>query len=95
MTILYASHAYDMVRDFMHLLDFIIESLDIISEDSYKANMSKWAILNTDFCVFIYVLACFCLHFTAVKRSSEDGPERADSVDNDLLIRVIAYAWKC
>jgi hypothetical protein len=50
---------YDAVRDFMQLVDFVIESLDIIStwKDSCEANTLKWAILNTEFCVAMHVLA--------------------------------------
>lgn len=50
---------FDAVRDFMHILDFVIESFDIIStcKDGSEANNLKWAVLNTEFCVAVHVIA--------------------------------------
>lgn len=50
---------FDAVRDFLHVFDFVLESLDVISswKDSSDAINLKWALLNTEFCVAIHVIA--------------------------------------
>lgn len=52
---------FNAVRDFMHIFDFVVEALDTISswkdKDGCESINLKWALLNTEFCVAVHVIA--------------------------------------
>lgn len=85
---------FDAVRDFMHIFDFILESLDTISswKDGSEAGSLKWAVLNTEFCIAVHVIAhvfAFAMPLCkALQRESLDLKEAvvlAEECSSELL----------
>lgn len=85
---------FDAVRDFMHIFDFILESLDTISswKDGSEAGSLKWAVLNTEFCIAVHVIAhvfAFAMPLCkALQRESLDLKEAvvlAEDCSSELL----------